>query len=741
MELAYLTREMDDPRGRPKVFFSCHPADFEHALPLVSEDVLEQANCAFWYDPTLPSGSSIDEAELLDAIEDMQLVVFAVTSRFLEEPSRARDVEMPHALSKNIPVLPIMLETGLEYQFNETCAPVQVVNRYVSDPTATPYDEVLRTFLSSVLVGDELAAKVRAAFDAYVFLSYRKKDRRHAQRLMHLIHENEDFRDIAIWYDEYLVPGEGFDEAIRVAFQKSSLFALAVTPNLLEEGNYVKEVEFPLARERMNEAGDLEIVPVEMYDLECGDPRTDLAALEDDYVGIPHVQDEHVTAELDEAFVEALKRVGKKENDGSAQHRFFIGLAYLNGIDVEPNHERALSLLMDAANAEEPCIDATEKLVDMYLTGDGVAVDVGEAIRWQRQVVSQYGEEYRKNHDPDEHKGFGTKRFKALIRLSDLLRESGDTGGAIMQAGEALNFSRELAIEVGVREMARDKAVVLNRLGGLFRGRKDLDRALECYQEARHIYGKLAAEMGTVRARRDYSVSLERIGDVLREKGDFTGAENQYWQAGDIRKALADADLQPRNLRDLSSIYTKLGNVRKDGGDLEGALRFYRQALDMDRKLAEELRTPQSFDDYAVSLIKVGDIAKKQGSHAEALRLYNGAEALYAGLVKRAGTLRYRKNHARCLGKLASACKYTGDVARASSYYAQAVAEFADIHAAAIRDVDEAAHELAIAYFNQALFERDGSLVEKAIEIWEELSGRNPAYERFLRKAKKQIGR
>ena len=48
---------------------------------------------------------------------------------------------------------------------------------------------------------------------------------------------------------------------------------------------------------------------------------------------------------MNKSFLDALERIAKKENDGSSRHRFFIGLAYLNGIDVEINQERALELL------------------------------------------------------------------------------------------------------------------------------------------------------------------------------------------------------------------------------------------------------------------------------------------------------------------------------------------------------------------------------------------------------------
>ena len=43
--------------------------------------------------------------------------------------------------------------------------------------------------------------------------------RRYAQELMRLIHKNEFCRDIAIWYDEYLTPGEDFNQEIAAALE------------------------------------------------------------------------------------------------------------------------------------------------------------------------------------------------------------------------------------------------------------------------------------------------------------------------------------------------------------------------------------------------------------------------------------------------------------------------------------------------------------------------------------------
>ena len=673
MKLQAKTRGQSGEYGKPRVWLTCHPKDFGVVLPLIGDDLLRHANCAVWYDagPEEPA----DTEQLHACLREMQLLVVAVSSVFLHEESRARDVELPFALAHHIPVLPIMLENGLAREFNRvTGTKLQVVSRYVSDPTATPYDDVLETYLASVLIGDELAQRVRDAFDAYVFLSYRKKDRRHAQRLIHLIHENRYFRDIAIWYDEFLVPGEAYNTAIEDAFMKSGLFALAVTPSLLEEGNYVMTVEFPMARDRKRRSGDLQIVPVELYDAGPEEKRTDRSRMKRDYRGIPRIQDEHQKPKLNRAFLKALARISKKENDGSAAHRFFIGLAYLCGIDVEVNSARALELIRSAAEDDPPCFDATEKLVDMYLNGEGVPRDAKTALFWQQKLVGQYRTEYRKGHSPDEHLGFGTRTFHALIRLSDMRRDVGDAEGAAAAAEEALALSAALREEVGAREVDRDAAVAHNRLGSLYRAAGNPDAAMKHYVRAAEIYRRLAEEIGTARARRDLSVSCERIGDLYRKRKEYARAQEQYVQALSLRTALAGETPSPGARRDLSVILTKLGSVRKACGDVDEADRYYRQALELDRVLSREMKTPQALDDYAVSLVKMGDLcrARKQWTDAEAL-LRQAVDILERN-ARETGSLQYRDNLAGGLEKLAKALAAQAKRGEARGCFSRALA-------------------------------------------------------------------
>ena len=198
-KLSVQTRGNSTPQGKPRVYFCCHPQDFSICFSLLCQDLLTLENCAVYYET---DWSSPADPALL---EDMRLFVVPLTTNFLTKPCRAREVEYGFALEHHIPVLPIAMEPGLEGLFQEVmdqvhpgCGQVQFLDRTARNQGGIPYQEKLKRRLASILAGDQLTQAVRDAFDAYLFLSYRKKDRTQARHLMELIHQIPFCRDVAI---------------------------------------------------------------------------------------------------------------------------------------------------------------------------------------------------------------------------------------------------------------------------------------------------------------------------------------------------------------------------------------------------------------------------------------------------------------------------------------------------------------------------------------------------------------
>lgn len=380
------SKTQTDPKNKPRVYFTCHPDDFDRYFEKICNDIFKTHDCAIFYTEDMTEEIT-HENSLID-LERMNLFVMPITFRLLTSPNRAMDNDFRFAEEKHIPVLPIMMEPGIESFYSKRFGERQFLNPYSGDSTEISYEEKLKKYLESVLISDELAQRIRKAFDAYIFLSYRKKDRKYANDLMRLIHSNPECRDIAIWFDEFLTPGESFKENIDKMLDRSELFALLVTPNLLEKPNgipnFVMAEEYPRAYEKGKS-----ILPAEME-------RTDKTALRSFYEELPECVDARNDAEFRERLLDSIKQVAISSNNNDPEHNYLIGLAYLDGIDVEQNIERAVELITRAAEAELP--EAMKKLSEMYHDGEGVAINYQEVLKWEQRLCDYYETTRGKEH-------------------------------------------------------------------------------------------------------------------------------------------------------------------------------------------------------------------------------------------------------------------------------------------------------------------------------------------------------
>ena len=454
------TKNNDRVDRKPRVYFTCHPEDLP-LLKKIREDIFRSHDCAIYY--TADMAQPMEEADLPLDIGRANLVVVPVTFRLLTTPNRTMDRDLPYARQEHIPILPVMMEEGLDeyYSQPDKFGELQYIDPFASDPTAISYEEKLKKYLESVLISDRMARRIRAAFDAYIFLSYRKKDRRYANELMRLIHSHPECRDIAIWYDEFLTPGESFKESIDKILQNSKLFALLVTPHLLEETdgkpNFVMGEEYPAAKR-----SGISILPAEME-------HTDKDALNEKFEGLPTCMDPR-----DEAFrarlLEQVARLAIKEND-TPEHDFLIGLAYLDGIDVETDRPKALSLITGAAEAGLP--EAMDKLFRMYRDGASVPLDYGQALVWARK---------RWEHHVAHH---GKTDTRSLLAMNDLGLILSDAG----MFREALEVKEELyALRCQVLGPEHpDTLNALNNLAVVYGEMGDHEKSLELREKAYHL--------------------------------------------------------------------------------------------------------------------------------------------------------------------------------------------------------------------------------------------------------------
>lgn len=551
--LRFKTRSNTNPQGKPKVYFCAPPEDYSKYFDIITNEILSKQNCSVWY---LDDANATRSEDLLIDLEQMQLFVMPVTTNLLCTANDALDVDFKFAIEHHIPVLPLMQEPGLEELFNKKCGELQFLDKNKIDETAISYEEKLEKYLSSVLIGDELAEKIRAAFDAYVFLSYRKKDRKYAQELMRLIHKNDFCRDIAIWYDEFLTPGENFNDSIKDALEKSGLFVLAVTPNLVNETNYIMTTEYPMAREEGKPILPAELVP------------TDREQLFEKYKDIPTPANAHDDVELSEALLESIKKMAIKENDASPEHNFFIGLAYLGGVDVEVDFNRAHSLILNAA--ESGLKEAHEMLVSMYKNGRGVERSFAEAIKWQRRLADLCYDEYSTEPNEDTI----TAVHYAYMNLGDLCREF----NVLEEAEEAYEnmLSAARSLDSQIRSFSSREQLVnsLNRIAIIKKERGDYKSFNQLLLEVVEIDEEIYDDTNWLKA-----IHLSNLGLSCYFLQEYTNAQKHYERAIEVINA-SDFDSNDF-LVTKSKVYNNYGLNFEVLTQYEQAKQQYKKAIDL----------------------------------------------------------------------------------------------------------------------------------------------------------------
>jgi tetratricopeptide (TPR) repeat protein len=728
------------------VYFCCHPEDFGYLFESLSEEVLAEQNCAVWY--AVDRNAPRDEA-FWDDLSRMQLFVMPITAKLLDTPNAAIDAEFPFAIAHHIPVLPLMQESDLAEAFNRRCGDLQFLDKNVSDVTAIPYEEKLRAYLASVLVGDELAEKVRSAFDAYIFLSYRKKDRKHAHELMRLIHKNEFCRDIAIWYDEFLTPGENFNDAIRDALNKSECFVMTVTPNLVNEPNYVMTTEYPMAKK----AGKA-ILPAEMV-------KTDREALTEKYDRLPALTDAHDEVALSETLLATLRALAIEENDNSPEHNFFIGLAYLGGIDVEVDHERAFSLITSSAEAGLP--EAIDKLIAMYEKGEGVARSYESAVAWREKKIACSEESYRRAPSVASLHGL----FWDVVDCGDAHKSLGRDALAREKYEYALNLLEASAWRDTDPILRRDLAVAYDRVGQACQSAGDYKGATPYYQKVLSLAEELCRTNPTERARLDLSLIYQKMGypgfvgadavryrekaiaiaeEAVRETGTtaarqrlsdayrfhglmlkISGRQNLPAARECYEKALVIAEavfcetgsLQAR--RNLADSYGLMGGIHGTLGEFDVARSYHEKEIRLQEAIAEETaamgdgaRLAGAYTAFAAFQKKVGDVAMARFYFEKSL-------ALHRKLTAATDSVRYGESLVRAYDSLGDLYKGEGDIASACRYWEEGIA----VREALCQRSDDPKYryDIANAYCTIASLSptKQRACLQKAIAIYEKL--------------------
>lgn len=330
--------------NKQKIYLSAHSKDYRY-IEIITDDILKQVDCVVTYiEPHT-------QLEHIDDLNDMSILVFVVSQKFLCENNYARDFELKYALENNIPVLPILIEE-IEYQlYIQFFMNAQYIVRESLDTTERLYEHKLKETIIEYIGSASLKEKIKHECTSQIFISYRKKDRQYANKLMENIHSIPELRDTIFWYDEYIITGKDFEKEIQNELNEADFMILLVTQNILENKNYILETEYPYAKNK-----NKKIIPIEMK-------STDHELVHKHYPKLDHIIDGNNLQYLKDV----LLPVQKKKNRNNPSHLYLMGLANYYGIYMLRNQKKGIELLEQSAQKNN--YKACMKLVKYYRNG------------------------------------------------------------------------------------------------------------------------------------------------------------------------------------------------------------------------------------------------------------------------------------------------------------------------------------------------------------------------------------
>ncbi len=566
MDLKYKTEGLTSPEGKPNVYFCCHPNAFEKVFDSTRGELLYAENSlAIWYYD--PSDGKFDRERLREQFDRMQLFVVYVTKDFLFSENDARTFEFAYALQHRIPILPIINDPDLVNPFYSICGTMDYISKTEAerDKTKLPYITQLTEFLKRVVIGDELIKRIENEFACSIFLSYRKKDRQQALKLMKTIHEDAVLREAAIWFDDFLVPGEDFNEAIRDKITKSDLFLMSVTPSLLEKGNYVADEEYPAAK-RLNK----DILAVEMVPTDIDDLAAEFRGLEK-----PIIIDD--AERIVEMITDKLLDKIRGRTVITPEHLYLLGMAYFTGTCTEVNREIGYTYLY--ISAENDYIPAIRKMMDVYALGDGVRRDPEAALTWHAKLMSLLDAELTNEKTPEKY----SEICKEYISFINTLFATNKHEAAVLASLTLGKYAREM-IGNDNKDGNRYLAASQFYIADYYYKTDNLSRAMELYESAVSVGEKAMTDGGNIGDALNLAVYCDRLGNYYRQQKDYRKAEEWFVKALELRQILAKTG----GYEELQSLYislNKLGLVCKDNEEYEDAREWFESAYILSTKV------------------------------------------------------------------------------------------------------------------------------------------------------------
>ncbi len=494
-------------------------------------------------------------------------------------------------------------------------------------------------------VDANLANKVRAAFDAYVYSQYKKKDAEYAKELKDLVYCDKFCKDAAIWFDGFLPKGKDFDGAFRYAAINSYLFGfLEVSEKMTSSDEWMGRIH-GMALE--GDAND----PSHLFFL-------GLACLYGIGVDVDSGKgEEYVTMAAQADLPEAMEKLAAIYQDGD-------GLAKDDGKAAE--WKGRLALHWESVYNESKSMESGGELV-VALSRSAYA---WEGIKEFERARSDY--EKLLSLSESLYEGSGDEWYREVMidcyRFLGLVNGEEDNPAAAKGYFQKyVELQRALTYETGKAENRCGLWWGYNKLGDILKSEGDLAAAREYYQKGLELAGSLVGNSENMEPRGYIFASYRYLGQLCESEGDMNAAREYYLKSLESNESLARESDEIEPKIDLAWTYERLGYISEKEEDFHKAEEWYGKCLPLKEFLDEKQGTEDSRWEVMRICFKLGDASGSLDKYGEAKKWYGRAVPILDTLKKE--DIRVRRTTALIYNRLGNVAKSVGNLAEAREWY------------------------------------------------------------------------
>jgi len=679
MNIIRKSRGTELPKQAQRVFLNCNISNIADRDELISDLLSMDAgmDCVVSYIES--PDDSIDEEQLRQELHETQLLVIWVTPELLQSITpEKRPVEYRIAQEFHNPILPILNDDGLFPFYKEKFDSIHCIAKLDNE-----YRIKLKAQMDTLLASEEIIRRIREkAFSATVFASYRKEELSEVRRFMKAFHDLKGFESVSVWYDNFLPAGENFDKELEEAITNSDALILVVTPALATEGNYVQRKEYPFAKEIGKSVVAVEVISTSHDQFSNLFPDAGCPILLENIIAIQT------------AFRNALGASTFSERLDS-ERAYLLGMAYLRGIGVERDFDRAVRLLETATeDYTMSSIEAVEQLASIYEKGIGTNVNLNKALQWYERDSTICEKVLGKDH-PDTAASYNN--FASVY----------DSQGNYSNALEW--YKKALAIyEKVLGKDHPDTAINYNNIAAVYNSQGEYTKALEWYQKALTICEKMLS-----REHLSTAITYNNIADVYNNQGEYTKALEWYQKALAIHEKVLGKE-HPNT----ANIYNNIAYVYNNQGEYTKALEWYQKALAIFKKVLGK-----EHPDTAMAYNNIALVYNNEGEYAKALEWYEKALDILEKVLGKE-----HPNTAAIYNNIADVYSNQGEYIKALEWYEKALTVCEKVLGKENPSTAATYNNIAFAYSHQSENAKALEWYQKALTICEDVLGKEHPY-------------